>query len=54
MKKDIIAIESEETNILIELDNIAAILRDELETIDSIRALTVSILQKRIYDSIAQ
>lgn len=39
----------EETNILIELDNVSAYIRDTLEALDAIRALTVSIMQNRIY-----
>lgn len=41
---------SEETNILIELDNISASIREQLEAIDAVRALTISILQDRIYN----
>lgn len=43
---------TEETNILIELDNITAAIREQLEAIDAIRALTVSVMQRSIYNQI--
>lgn len=48
MEKEVMPVLGNETNILIELDEVAAKMREILESIDTMRALTVTLLQESI------